>query len=620
MKKNTNAVILVGLLLSFVLVRCGKDKEDPVVPDPPAPGMVTGKVLNEYGQLLPGSVVTLQGNTVNTQQPAVDGEYLFKSLAEGSYNLVVKKEGYIETTQAIPVTSGDTLVKDIVLKAGTAFFNYLSDTVLMAHGFAASYTLKVSSNTGWVVTSANDWIVPLKTGYQGSDSAIVKIAASTLDTVRQGLITLRAGSVVKQIVVKQVPEIRLLGTRPLPGNLARSIRDSIELQFNTPVKITRMFAGLTTCQSDMGITYSGNKAVFSYACAALGGDYSFTIVTTNSMGDQYTFTTTTGFYNNVQKIQGHIVAHQVNDADHSYWIATSHPNALYKIDMYSFDILKRIDLPNEENRETILFTINPYNNKLYVAFSYTSKLYILNQAGATEQVMDMVADPARPSYLYNGPYIYPSKLVFTKSGKGMLWLGDISSYNSALHWFIDAADNHRIWYESLPGEASYSYNRGQLNFDQSKILLTQESESAISTYDPSLRLFTVYKPSNGQYNRSITPSRTNTDVFACQNYQQLIVNPVTGQQSRIMSFAEINTVNAMDFYYLPGKQQTIFYANTNKLDMVDFATGTIPVSYDAMYYITGTTATLDGRFIILYRNDGNYNGRLIQLPMGWFVP
>lgn len=618
MTKNNCFLFILCLYLTIVLaVSC--NKKDAGTPDPepeqPKPAVIQGSVKDEYNKVLTGVQLTLDGNGINKSRIVNNGAYKFDSLQPGAYNISVKRSGYIELTEAITVTSGDTLIKDFALKPGTAYFNLATDSVLLVSPYPTTFKIKAFSNSSWVVNSMNDWLIPEKSGTSGDDSITIRVAASLLDTMRQGKLTIQSGSIVKNITIKQLADVKLNDVTAIPGNNAKSIRDSVALLFNQPVTIVSIFPGYTNCQSDIRYSYAGNKVTFSYACAAIGGEYPFTITTINSKGDQYSFTFKVAFYEKAIDITGGIRSYFVNDADNSYWVVTDHPNALYKIDMTSMQILQRYAL----NGEVSFFTINPYNNKIYFAYRGVSKLNIMNQDGTTDQVIDIVHDASRGLSEYGGgPYVYPTKLCFTKSGKGMIWL---ANSNAAYFWFIDAADNHRIWYTPLPGDYTF-YEMGRTNFDQSKLILTYKAQNPeIGIFDPQLMTFSSYRTTtaSGGEGVNVIPSRKNGYVYSNELYKQQIVDPVTKYESST-SRKILATFASVDFCYKPGKEKFVYFTMDGKIELIDYSTvnATSPVAYDALYYMTGLTATLNGSYVIMNRHDGNYNSKVFQVPAAWF--
>ena len=84
------------------------------------------------------------------------------------------------------------------------------------------------------------------------------------------------------------------------------------------------------------------------------------------------------------------------------------------------------------------------------------------------------------------------------------------------------------------------------------------------------------------------------------------------------SFKDNRSFGSVDFVYKPGRESSIYFAEEAHIEVLDYSTRTSPVDYDAIYFLKGTTATLDGRFLIVYRHDGNYNAKVIQFPATWF--
>lgn len=182
--------------ITLIAVRC--KKESSPVPPKPKPGIVKGKVTNEYGQLLNGATVTIQGTGLNFSRVAADGQYFFDTLQPASYTFTVKKEGYIETSETVALLQADTITKDFVLKAGTAYFRLLSDTLINAKPFSTSFSIKVESNVSWEISSANSWVTPVRLNADGNDSVKVNIAASPEDSARTHTLIVKAGSIEKK--------------------------------------------------------------------------------------------------------------------------------------------------------------------------------------------------------------------------------------------------------------------------------------------------------------------------------------------------------------------------------------------------------------------------------------
>src|SRR5436190_19231843 len=108
MKKTTPLYFFLLLFaLSALTLQCGKqDNPAPPTPSVVKPGAVKGRVTNEYNQLLSNTVITLQASGAGTAVTTNKNDYIFSELQPGSYNLMVKKDGYIETTAPVSITAG----------------------------------------------------------------------------------------------------------------------------------------------------------------------------------------------------------------------------------------------------------------------------------------------------------------------------------------------------------------------------------------------------------------------------------------------------------------------------------------------------------------------------------
>jgi hypothetical protein len=102
-----------------------------------------------------------------------------------------------------------------------------------------------------------------------------------------------------------------------------------------------------------------------------------------------------------------------------------------------------------------------------------------------------------------------------------------------------------------------------------------------------------------------------------QLYFQFIANPATGFETPTVNRDNRNGGN-IDFCYKPGKDLTVYFTELSSMETIDYATGKTSVKHDAIYGLKGTTATLDGKYIIANRSDGNYNAKVVQLPASWF--
>jgi hypothetical protein len=78
------------------------------------PGGITAKVVNRAGRVpVEGAVITvsMNGQTVETARSASDGQFTIKGLADGTYNMVVRAEGFAEANVNVSV---EGFVRDLI--------------------------------------------------------------------------------------------------------------------------------------------------------------------------------------------------------------------------------------------------------------------------------------------------------------------------------------------------------------------------------------------------------------------------------------------------------------------------------------------------------------------------
>ncbi|MBB4035422.1 TonB-dependent receptor [Dysgonomonas hofstadii] len=77
-------------------------------------GILTGKVIDNNGEALPGASVVVKGTTIGTASD-LNGHYMLNGLESGKITIVVKYLGFDNVEEAIDVKAGGTLTKDFVM-------------------------------------------------------------------------------------------------------------------------------------------------------------------------------------------------------------------------------------------------------------------------------------------------------------------------------------------------------------------------------------------------------------------------------------------------------------------------------------------------------------------------
>lgn len=486
-----------------------------------------------------------------------------------------------------------------------------------------AFSVNVTSNANWEVLSLPGWLaVDQKTG-SGNGRVTFKVNENKDDSIRIFVVTIRAKDVSRQIRIDQMPYLKLKRAIGVPGNSLNKTIDSIRLEFNQPVTMTFIRSTYNLCLSDIQYTYkdSNSTVQFSYACGGMGGEYPFTISARSQFNETLTENIKAGFYSKRINLEGFPVSDFADYKENSYWLLLKNPHALYKIDMSSFEVLQKIPFA----REPRMFTISPYNNKLYLAYTLVPELHIMSKEGAIEKVIPIPTVTGRPDYygLYPPPEIHPLHLRFTKSGIGLIALGARSTEEARL-WFIDAADNHRIWYNDEP-EMNFNIfgmKKIHTSYDNDKLLLAYFKYNYFSELDPAtLKFRQVYG-----YNRNspigdryfIVPSPKQDQVY----FNQTDVHGILNAQSGDRIPAPSSAVSLFDFSNSNGSK-VVGYTYTNgynvsSFEVVDITGNKVPLRFDAQGLYYSLHNTLDGKYTLAVSTNGNGAVTVVQFPDQWF--
>ncbi len=110
------------ILLTIFVISCGGDSTTLLNTDNGSNGdgntAFSGKVVDYYGDGIQGVRVSLNGSAAETDST---GEYNFKDMQNGSYNLIMSKEGYtfLPESRDITADSANVSVKDFIGLTGT---------------------------------------------------------------------------------------------------------------------------------------------------------------------------------------------------------------------------------------------------------------------------------------------------------------------------------------------------------------------------------------------------------------------------------------------------------------------------------------------------------------------
>jgi len=172
---------------------------------PPAGmGVVSGRVLDEYGDPVPGASVSYGASTAEAD---ASGRYSFETVA-GSITLIASAAGYADG-QPVPVSiaSGETLAADVPLGATTATSGDLVGTVRSSITPVSDVTVTVTAADGTVTTTTSD---------VDGEFAIASIPAGegyTVSAGKDGYVTAVVEDVTVRAARTQVLDLILIAER-----------------------------------------------------------------------------------------------------------------------------------------------------------------------------------------------------------------------------------------------------------------------------------------------------------------------------------------------------------------------------------------------------------------------
>jgi hypothetical protein len=177
---------------------------------------------------------------------------------------------------------------------------------------------------------------------------------------------------------------------------------------------------------------------------------------------------------------------------------------------------------------------------------------------------------------------------------------------------LDSRNNDAIYKHPQYGTDNYAsppqfqwFGRIHPNHDKSQLLLpTGDYASAFAVFDQATERVTPYVPPVNDRSGFIRPNRKDGRVYL-GGYYQLIVDPSNGYVSAQSRLDDRNDGSG-DFSYREDEPETAYYCDNEYLRVVDYRSAAIKASYTVDYGMRGTTATSDGKYLILYRREPDY--------------
>jgi len=590
-----------SLLLTFlflVSISCSKSKEEA---QPDILGKVSGTVYNEFDQPLDDVTIKIKGNNFEKSALTVNGGFSFKNLKVGQYVLSASMPNFLDMSSTLNITDEQEVVHDVHLKSGDAYLQ-ISDSLITSSYQSGSAYVNIKSNTTWAVHSDVKWVTLSETNGAGSKQIRINWSGNESMENRASVIEISAGSISKIVKVTQSSKLRIISSVGLPGNGAKEIEDSVFVKFNKEVKVKRITPRLETCQSSIEHSYTKDKSgvKFSYACAKLGGTYSFDIVVEDTDGISSSESIQVDFFTKELKLQGRIVNYFVDEDDNSYWVLTAVPNIIYKVSMEDLSVKHKFNISYEPSG----LALNYATGELYV-YNYSPEIHVHNiNSGALNRVIKVPRDEdAHPNY--SKVYIYD--LEFTKSGLGVL-LTKFPETQELRWWMIDSRKNDLIYKDEQRDLFGLDkFGEVHVNYDKSKLFLSPPGSHVIVTFDQQTQKFTQYVSAQNERGMFIKPNRRDNSVYSGQQYNQFVVNLASGYKTPRSQF-ECGYDASADFSYKANETDIIYFCNDEYLRVVDYRAMQIPTWYSVVPNLRGATSTTDGRYLLIYKADDYFEG------------
>jgi hypothetical protein len=598
------SIFLFFLIGAISNLSCKKDKNDPGSKT----GDLTGIVKTTFDQPIVGAIVNAQSVSAVTDEY---GRYNFVKLPSGEQTINVTKDGFISASHKVSIPRDATAKLDITLVTGKTQLS-ISDSIKTISPAGGIFNIKVTSNSTWTVEKKGTWISSSKMSGQGNSSLDIEVKSHAGNDDRSDTLFVVAGEVKRTLVINQSSQIELLSFEGRMGNDETGVKDSVHLQFNKPVKELSIQSLNQGCLTSMNYSIDKkNGATFSYSCANLGGDYPFVVTATDEKGNKTIKSIMVKFFKYRSTITGYITDYIFLNDEKEVLIATFLPATLIRYSIEKGEILETIDL--SKTIVPVKLSYSPYDNKVYFmgtsvtktgindAHPTESDVYTFNpKTSAIAKAISIPSDPADGPYQVNVPY----NIAFTKSGHGMILLK--SNQSSAIRWkLIDATKQNQITsYPQSLADSEY-FDNLQLNYDQTKILITQTYTGSCNygVYDGYTQKVKILRPSSVTRSVFITPSKKSNKVYFGQLYDQFIMD-LDGKISKL-SYLDNRRDGSADFSYRSGEEDYIYFCTNKYLQVLDYSRAVTIATLSMTPETRKFAATVDGKLAVAFSRNSN---------------
>ena len=345
--------------------------------------------------------------------------------------------------------------------------------------------VKVNTNRDWTAVTSADWLTVSPSSGNGNSAVTISWPDNMTLKDRKGTVTFKAGTQNVSVEVTQKHKsdsAKIVSSQAIMGNLVKYEKDSIEVVFDTPVKIMgSSFGNGDYLVDDEPTAYDeGRRYQWPFPAGKAGIDVNCSFDVQSQTDNTRTKVTCKVPFYDKRKIfdfekDGSIRNCLLSPDNKSLWLSMSNGykdgNKLVQVSLDNLSVMKTIDMPFAPND----LCINPYNGLLYVLpltknlyLGYADYFCVVNpESGAIVKTVQIEQSPyAHPQY----PTNYPLSIAFTRDGFGIIVL--MSSATTELEWrYIDSADGDKITLGSK-SDISHEIASVRANYDYSRIYAT----------------------------------------------------------------------------------------------------------------------------------------------------
>ncbi|OFX45468.1 MAG: hypothetical protein A2X15_13890 [Bacteroidetes bacterium GWB2_32_14] len=603
--------LLLIILFSTILISCNKEEDKLEYY-----GNLEGIVSNEYNQPLAGVTVNLGEFQYETQ---LYGRYVFKNIPVDNYQISFSKETFITASQLVSITRNETVNLNITLIIGENSLE-ISDSIYDVSNIAGSNYIHIYSNSSWVINNDCSWISTSEKEGCGSLNIRLNWEENLSSMNRIGTVEVVCGNISKKIIIKQDYALNLVDFQGIIGNHAVGIKDSIILKFNKPIEVNyiKSRGAWEYCIDNIKLTNDKKGVSGVFTCAELGGNYPVVFSVNDEKGVKLESEVEVSFFHSKIDFEGYITDFEIINDNQDILISTFNPNRLYKYSIMENKIINVLNL--DDIIAPTKFTINPFNNLIYIIGADPSSTYVYTQSnipyiylvdGNLNSIQKSIEIKPIASDNIVYPAIIPYDLCFSKNGVGIVLL-KINGSTGRKSRIIDSSNNDTTYWNNSLIEFSEVY----ANYDKTK-LVTRGSGAKIYIFDSGNLEFNEIIPSIGALPQYITVNKKNNSIYLGFGMEQCIID-FAGNAISEVSYIDNGWFGSADFSYRDNEEEFIYYYDINFFQLLDYNSATTLMWTDVLSDLKQLTSTTDGKYLITYKLNSDGSSSLYLFDTDFF--